>query len=708
MRKKDLKIQIFDFGTLYHYQGIANWALSDYVLAMEIFLVSLDYREGISYYLDIKEGSPVKIVDTLTLSIPEKWTVSENGKIFFSDDDSRLFFGTANMPEPEAEDTLLNEEKVILDIWSWTDSRLQPQQLSELKDDLKKSYLTVYNIDQNKVIQLEDEKITDIELSQKGNGVFALGYDNEPYEKLISWDYHEYYDIYIVNIETGKKVLFKEKLKAEIGISPEGKYIYWYAFTEKCWFAYSIKNKTTQNLTQKINVNFFDEENDYPMDAYPYGISGWVKNDEYILINDRYDIWKIDPLMKKSPLNLTNNFGRKNNVTFDFVDLDRDQEYIDPKEDLLLEAFNHINKQSGFYKTTLNSKTDPEKLVMDDYNYNTPRKAKNTDRIIWQKSNFKEYYDLSTSSLDFSNSEKISNENPQQNDYLWGDVELVTWITSDGNEEEGLLYKPEDFDPNKKYPMLVYFYRLHSNEIHDYYVPKPSRSIINPTFYVSNGYFVFMPNIRYKEGYPGESAFNYVVSGTLALLTERPYLDKDHIGIQGQSWGGYQAGYIITKTDLFSAASIGAPVSNMTSAYGGIRWESGRSRMYQYEKTQSRIGGTLWEKPLHYIENSPVFYTPKVNTPVLIRHNDGDGAVPWYQGIEYFVALRRLNKPVWMLNYNGQPHNEKRRSPNNKDLSKRMLQFFDHYLKEEPAPVWMTKGIPATEKGKTMGYELDK
>ncbi len=691
--------------------GLIKMLTSDHKGGQIAYIQSLDTtgtKVYSLYYFNTKDKTPLKIVDTLSTSIPEKWTVSEHGDIYFSDNDQRLFFEAAYMPMEEPEDTLLDEEKVVLDLWSWTDTRLQPQQLSELKDDLNKSYTAVYHIKANKVIQLENEKVNYIEFSQKGNGTYALGYDYKPYEKLNSWETPQYFDVYIINVETGKKTLFKEKLKAQIGLSPNGKFICWYRFNEKAWFSYSFKDQLTKNLTGNLKVNFFDEEHDYPMDAYAYGISAWTKDDKYILIDDRFDIWKIDPTMKQSPINLTNNLGRKSNTEFRVYNLNRKEEYLDPKEDIFLRTFNYTSKQSGYYRTTLNSKSDPEKLIMGDYHFDRPIKSKDSDRLIWQKENFKEYYDLWTSTTELKKIEKVSDENPQQKDFLWGDVELVKWITADGTEEEGLLYKPENFDPNKKYPMIVYFYRLHSDNIHNYYVPKPSRSVINPTFYISNGYFVFMPNIRYKEGYPGESAYNYVVSGTLALLNERDYLDKNKLGIQGQSWGGYQAGFIITKTDLFSAASIGAPVSNMTSAYGGIRWTSGLSRMFQYERSQSRIGGTLWERPLNYIENSPVFYAPKINTPVLIRHNDADGAVPWYQGIEYFVALRRLNKPVWMLNYNGQPHNEKRRSPNNKDLSKRMMQFFDHYLKGEPAPVWMTKGIPATEKGKTMGYELNK
>ncbi len=252
---------------------------------------------------------------------------------------------------------------------------------------------------------------------------------------------------------------------------------------------------------------------------------------------------------------------------------------------------------------------------------------------------------------------------------------------------------------------IVYYYERMSESLHQYYRPSPSRSIINKSFYPSNGYIVFIPDITYKIGYPGQSAYNSIVSGISNLVANYSFIDKNKIGLQGQSWGGYQTAYLITQTDMFAAAMGGAVVSNMTSAYGGIRWASGMSRMFQYEHTQSRIGGTLWEKPLLYIENSPIFYAPKVNTPFLTMHNDNDGAVPWYQGIEFFVALRRLNKPVWMLTYNGEPHNLKAGSwANRVDLSTRMFSFFNHYLKGKPMPEWMEKGVPAVDKGENLGY----
>jgi len=223
---------------------------------------------------------------------------------------------------------------------------------------------------------------------------------------------------------------------------------------------------------------------------------------------------------------------------------------------------------------------------------------------------------------------------------------------------------------------------------------------------VSNGYVVFVPDIPYTVGYPGQSAYKAVVPGTLAMLEQFPFIDEKNMGLQGQSWGGYQVAYLVTQTNLYKAAMAGAPVSNMTSAYGGVRWGSGMSRMFQYEKTQSRIGGTLWEKPLLYIENSPVFFADKVRTPLLMMHNDNDGAVPWYQGIEMFMALRRLHKPVWLLEYNNEEHNLTK-WPNRMDLDIRMYQFFDHYLKNEPAPKWLKEGVPAIEKGKDTGYQTE-
>jgi dipeptidyl aminopeptidase/acylaminoacyl peptidase len=451
-----------------------------------------------------------------------------------------------------------------------------------------------------------------------------------------------------------------------------------------------------------MNVKFYDEEHDTPDQANAYGHAGWTQDEKQILIYDHYDIWSFDPLMKRQPEMLTKGAGREQKITFRYSQLDNDVNYITGP--ILLDAFNTVNKQNGFYRLDQPVSAIPTKLTMGEFKYIGERKAKNANVMLWARSTFQIFPDLWVSDMDFANAKRISDANPQQKNYLWGSVELVHWTAFDGEKLTGILYKPENFDPNKKYPMLVYFYERNSDNLYTHSTPRPSRSIINTSFCVSNGYVVFVPDITYQTGMPGKSAFNAIISGTQAMV-EKGFIDRDHMGLQGQSWGGYQTGFLVTQTDMYCAAFAGAPVSNMTSAYGGIRWESGSPRTFQYETGQSRIGASLWEKPQLYIENSPLFYADRIHTPLLIMSNDNDGAVPWYQGIEYFNAMRRLNKPAWLLCYNGDQHNLTRRA-NMKDLDIRMMQFFDHFLKGAPMPLWMKAGLPAVDKGLRNAYEL--
>jgi len=672
------------------------------------FLMSQDTIEEKVYalYYGTRETAAERTVDSYTSGIPVGWSPSINGSVYFSEDGTNLFLGTAKSPEPEPKDTLLAEEKPKLDIWHWKDAELQPEQKLEADREKKRTYLAVYHTDLKRFIQLADLNVKTVRTIQKGNSDLGFGYDDSPYLRSRSWTGRTFYDYYLVDFKSGIKRKILDQ-KAYARISPQGKYVIWYEFADSSYYSKStdINKLEVISLTKVIPVNFYNEQNDRPTDPNPYGIAGWGPDDSFVYIYDRFDIWKIDPSGNRVPVNITKAFGRRNNTWMRYIKLDPDLEYIPSNENILLRAFNESTKSSGFFQTQLNSIKEPKLLLMDKYYFGSPKKAKDDNKIIWTKENVKAFPDLWESNLEFKHADKISNANPQQDDYIWPVAELVKWTSFSGQELEGILYKPDNFDPNQKYPVMVYFYELNADNLYRHQRPYPSRSTINKTFYTSNGYLVFVPDIRYEEGYPGQSAYNAIVSGTQYLINSIPQVDKEKIAIQGQSWGGYQVAYLITQTDMYAAAMAGAPVSNMTSAYGGIRWGSGMSRMFQYERTQSRIGKSLWDRPLHYIENSPLFYAPKVETPLLMMHNDDDGAVPWYQGIEFFVALRRLNKPSWMLTYNGEPHNLKSSSwANRMDLSRRMFQFFNHYLKGEPMPEWMEKGIPAVEKGKTLGY----
>jgi dipeptidyl aminopeptidase/acylaminoacyl peptidase len=363
-----------------------------------------------------------------------------------------------------------------------------------------------------------------------------------------------------------------------------------------------------------------------------------------------------------------------------------DETSIKPKEPLILSAFNENNKDAGFFTTTYEGKVAPKQLLMSSHRYAGLIKAKESSQILVRRSTYRENPDVYLGDLTFKSLTKASNLNPQQANVKWGSVELISYLANDGTPLQGLLFKPEGFDPSKKYPMMVYFYERNSDTFHNYRAPAPSRSTINIPYFVSNEYLVFVPDIKYDLGLPGPSAYNCIIPGVQAVIGKGG-VDVANMAIQGQSWGGYQVAHLITRTNMFKAAGAGAPVVNMTSAYGGIRWGTGMSRMFQYEQTQSRIGGSLWEKPLYYLENSPLFTMDR------------------YQGIEMFMALKRLDKPAWLLQYNGEDHNLVQRK-NAKDLSIRLSQFFDHYLKGAPAPLWMTEGLPAVEKGKTLKYEL--
>ncbi|MFQ5639798.1 MAG: prolyl oligopeptidase family serine peptidase, partial [bacterium] len=656
------------------------------------------------YHWHIGAPAPKVLAAAGTAGIPDGWWVGEHGQLSFSENGKRLFFGTAPRPEPEPEEEAADDEKAKLDIWSWTDPLLQPQQLKQLENERKRTYRAVVHLDNGRIVQLADEDVPEITIGDEGNADVAVANSNMTYRKLISWDSPRYYDVYLIDVKTGNRRQVLEKIQTRARLSPKAKYIAWWNRDAVAWYAMGVKGGAPVNLTAKIPHPVHNELHDWAFKPNPYGSAGWTENDDAFLIYDKHDIWATDPSGKKAPRNVTDGVGRNENLRFRYVKLDPEERAIKEDAPMLLSAFHHKTKAAGFYRDQVKGERQPAKLVMMDRRFSNPSKAKNAEKLLFTRSSFVEFPDLWVSGLDFSDMQKMSEANPQQSEYLWGTAELVEWNSMHGTLLQGILYKPENFDPNKKYPMMVYFYERNSHNLHRHWTPEAHRSIINFTFYVSRGYLVFVPDIPYRVGYPGESALHAVVPGVTHLI-KQGFVDAENIGVQGHSWGGYQIAFMVTRTNIFKAAEAGAPVSNMISAYGGIRWRTGMSRMFQYERTQSRIGGSLWEYPMRYVENSPIFWADKIETPLLIMHNDHDGAVPWYQGIELFVALRRLNKPSWLINYNGEPH-WPTKFPNKKDWAVRLQQFFDHYLKDAPAPVWMKQGVPALKKGKTFGTEL--
>ncbi len=654
--------------------------------------------------------SGAAMANSATEGVPSGWWVSENGNVSFSDGGGRVRFGTAPRPEPEEDDDTLDDDKVTLDVWNWQDPYLQPMQLVQANQERNRTYPAVAHLDGGAVVQLGTPDVPNVRFAAEGDAAFAVGATDVPYRQLISWD-GRYNDVYAIDVATGERRLVAERVKGFGGasISPMGGYASWWDGDARHWMVAPLQGGDAMAASAEVPHAVWNELDDHPDLPPPYGPAFWTEGDNGLLFYDRYDAWRFEPASGEVA-NLTNGAGRESGTRFRYARTDFEDPAIADGE-ALWQAFHYLGKQSGFHRGRTDRAATPDPVIMADKTFRFRGKADDADRWLITREDFREFPDLWVTGgegvdIAFDEMVRMSDANPQQADYRWGSAEIVEWHSNDGTPLQGILFTPDDFDPSTQYPMMVYFYERSSDGIHQHRSVRPGGSSVSVPFYVSRGYVVFIPDIPYEIGYPGESALDAVVPGVLSLVA-RGFVKEDKIGVQGHSWGGYQIAYMVTKTNLFAAAEAGAPVSNMTSAYGGIRWQSGMSRMFQYERTQSRIGGTLWESTNEYLHNSPVFYADKIHTPVLMMHNDEDGAVPWYQGIEMFVAMRRLQKPVWMLNYNGQGHGLSREA-DRKDWGIRMQQFFDHYLMDAPAPVWMEEGVPAILKGKTLGLEVKR
>ena len=651
-------------------------------------------------WLSENKGSAKLVAKRGVSELPYGWVVSEHSKLSFSKSALRLFFGTS--PEPKQKDTLqLAENRPAVQVWSWNEPVQYTVQQFNKEQDLKKNYGAVYNLNNGKIVQLANVEQPNLMLGDEGDSSYALTSTSRPYSVSWMWEGRTRNDYYKVSLIDGSRELLSKADYGEYRLSPKGNYAYWYAETDSCWYTISLVDGKKYQLTTPDTFVGWDEDNDVPNYPEAYGAAGWSDNDEKLYLYDRYDIWQFDPRGKMKPVNMTKN-GRLNRISYRLINLDDKVRTVDNKKTLLLKGTNEITKGDGFYSVRFKKPDVPKELLAGKFMLSTLLKAEDADKLVFTKESYELYPDLYYTNMSFNKSLRLTDGYKQQEGIRWGSAELVSWTSLDGRKLEGVLYKPANFDSNKKYPMIVNFYERNTDELYSYRHPQPHRSTIDYRLYNSNDYIIFNPDVRYQDGHPGKSCYNCVMPGIQMILDEG-FVDEKAIGAQGHSWGGYQVAYLATQTDLFAAIESGAPVVNMFSAYGGIRWGSGLARSFQYEHTQSRLGATPWNGYDIYKENSPLFEMDKVTTPILILHNDHDGHVPWYQGIEYFVAMKRLGKPCWMLNYPNEPHWPMKLA-NKVDFQKRMMQFFNHFLKKEPMPEWMEKGLPAVEEPFELGY----
>ena len=656
--------------------------------------------EGGSLWLwDAKTESTLQAVPSA--QVPKDWVIPTRNEFTWSKDGKRLFFGLLpkeifelikeedkkSKSDPQEADLYETDrilEKSGVDVWHWNDPIINSHQKKAWPKIKEKTYLAVYHLDSQKMVPLADRDMPDLEIPE--NSRLALGFSDIPYLKEVTWD-GRYVDIYTVDLQTGAKKNILTRLGSRASLSPDGGVVLYYK--EKNWHLFDAKTGTARSLTAELDVPFFDEEDDHPSEPPAHGLGAWLEDGSAVLIYDKYDIWKI-PTGRGNAINLTGGTGRKTGLTFRIVRLDPEEKSIKRGQKLLLSAYHNQQKYTAFY-TADASKAGVEKKLEEKKTFQFLTAAKKADAILFTRESYDEFPNVWASGLDFASPCKLSDANPQIKDYAWGTSELVAWQSLDGVPLEGVLIRPGNNVPGKRYPVLVYFYERMSDRLLRFNEVKINHRPCFP-FYAGSGYAVFLPDIIYETGRPGLSAFKCLIPGVQKLI-EMGVADPKAIALHGHSWGGYETAYLITQTNMFRAAIAGAAVSNMTSAYSGIRWESGLARQFQYERDQSRIGRTLWEDRSPFIENSAVFFADRIQTPLLLMFGDEDGAVPWEQGIELYLAMRRLGKDCVFLQYRGEGHHPQKYA-NKLDYSLKMKQYLDHYLRGEPAPDWISRGVP--------------
>ncbi len=636
---------------------------------------------------------------------PKGDVLSELGALRWTNDGSRIYVG---LKEQEPDKTASTEPQANVDVWHWKDAEVQSVQVVRLAQERRATLAAVFNVASNKLVPLADDVMRTV--TPTPNPDWAIGRVDTTYRTEVQWGGSKS-DYYRVNTATGARVPMDLALTRTMGSSPDGT---WFLYLKnKQVVAYNVPSGRSTILGGGDKLSFVDATDDHPYEKPTYGVAGWSKDGKSVILNHRFDLYNV-PLDGGKPVNLTGGVGDAQSIQFRLVRLDRpggggrggrgggafggaqaeEDEGVDLSRPLLLSAYGEWTKKSGYYTVAPSGKPTP--LIYDDEQIGQPQKAEKADRVLFTRQTFKEFPDLWLTTSSFASPKKMTDANPFIGEYKWGSRVLVDFKNSKGQHLQGTLTLPADYQPGKKYPMLVYFYELLSNTHHAFATPAFDD---RPHFaeYASDGYLVFEPDIVYETGKPGSSALDCVTAGVKKVI-ELGYADPKHIGMQGHSWGGYQSSYILTRSNMFAAVVTGAPPTNLVSFYDETYPGSGTLQQGIVEVGQVRMGTNPWDSHDLFEDQSAIYHVRDITTPFMILHGTADNAVDWHQGLELYGAARRWGKQVILLSYPGEPHHLARKE-NQKDFQERMKQFFDHYLKGTPAPHWMTDGVPQTQKG---------
>ena len=622
--------------------------------------------------------------------LKRKDTVSEEEKKGEKSAAEKAPIREASAQPPRRSDAIDEEDMPDLVIWHWLDPRLQSQQQVEERRDATYSYLAIYRVKEKKFLRLADDNLRDVQLTPKE--AWAIGYDISPYELEANLSGQRYRDIYFTNLLTGEKKLGLKKNRWSYEASPDGTHFLFY--DDGHFFTYEMATGKTYNLTSKIPSVFFDEEDDHNVIKPPVRPLGWSSDGQYVLLSDNWDIWLVSVHGEKF-LNLTQN-GKKEKIRYQRrFQLDPEEKGIDLARPLYFSVYGEWTKRAGVARVEVDTKNWKIKsfrlLLWEDAIFSRLMKARKAEIYLFTRETYKDFPDYYVADAFLQNSQRLTEANPQQKNYLWSaGARLIDYESARGKKLQAALFLPASYEPGKRYPTIVYIYEKLSQNLNRYFIPLANG--FNKSVYTSHGYAVLMPDFVYTLNDPGMSAV-WCVLPALEEAIKTGIVDPERVGLHGHSWGGYQTAFLITQTRAFKAAAAGAPLTNMISMYSSIYWNTGSANQPIFESSQGRFTGGYWENLEAYARNSPVYWAHQVETPLLILHNDKDGAVVWNQGIEYFNTLRRLKKPVIMLQYVGENHSLAKRA-NQKDYTVRLKEFFDHFLLGQPAPEWLEKGIP--------------
>ncbi|MBO9571395.1 MAG: prolyl oligopeptidase family serine peptidase [Chitinophagaceae bacterium] len=647
-------------------------------------------------------------VNTSTTKVPEGLAITEPRS--FSDNGRWLVIGLRkSLPRPITDSGAAN-----VDIWSYRDAVLFPGQSTRFPSH--KDYAGVISCLDSKFRFLETDiekmsGITENDLLLVNEG------GTQPKVKLVALNGNQ------LKSENGKNY-FKN---SQYNLSPNGRWLWYWDPAEGHYYSVNPSTGQTINLTSGLPVSMANETFQ-SVGLGSVGMVGWYDDDSAMLVYDNYDIWRIDPSGKKGAVNLTGGYGYKHQIKLRLVyEAYREQNDLKSNEQLLLTGYNRKTGENGFFKLRLDRPGEPELLTMGPFIYFMVESQKEDGRTFddgmppvvggsgeeqrWVvlRQSASEYPNLYVS-RDFKKFIPLTRLQPQK-EYNWLTAERFTWTMPNGMVNRGILYKPENFDSTKKYPVIFNYYQKLSHCVHQFPQPKLTSENINIPWFVSRGYLVCTPDIQYtvaasEGGYPVTEAAAMAVVSAARYLTQRSYIDSTRLGIQGHSFGAMQTNGIITQSNLFAAAAEMAGTSDYMSSYLTLVGEEGKESVHKQDHPQGRMGATPWERPDLYRRGSAVVNADKVTTPLFIVHNHKDESINFRQGVEMYMALRRLGKPCWLLQYDNGNHilGDKADAL---DYTIRLTQYFDHYLKGAAAPQWMTMNTLAAFKGKNNLYELD-